>query len=580
MRRMLLVFVCAVLTSAAGQAQEVTLAEIRKVRLHEIKSAGFVLNQNQTVRIEAVGALDSGRGRHLLATTAWILDAQTRKVVWQVRQAEEKRRNRRLVELQDSVNLPAGEYEVYFSSFYVTAFSSDEVQDLGDAISHVFDKIFEWDRRNDEYNEEVYEQAMVVIKGNGQTATEETIAAWRRRLQSEAIIAMSGLSDGVYERRGFTLERPMALQIYALGELRYEDSFDYGWIIDQKSHQKVWQFTYRDSEHGGGDKKNRMVNTTLSLPAGSYLVYFVTDDSHSSRCWNAAPPYDPSSWGIMIRPVDPQMKAYARAFEYKEPEDANVVVRLTRAGDDDYLSKGFTLKKPLSLRIYALGEGRDGEMFDYGWITEARTGRKVWQMDFRETDHAGGGSKNRMFDKIVRFEPGSYVAYFVTDGTHSYRDWNTSPPFDPEHWGLTLSAVDEDFNPKMVAEYVEDKEAGVLAQLVRVRQGEKRCTRFKLTKATTVRVYAVGEGRDGEMFDYGWIEDAASRRTIWEMTCRMTAHAGGDEKNRLFNDTILLKAGEYDLCFATDDSHSFGAWNAAPPHDPAHYGITVYRVSD
>ncbi|MDZ7268461.1 MAG: hypothetical protein ONB48_12065 [candidate division KSB1 bacterium] len=580
MKRTILLAACAAWTSAASQAQEVTLAEIRKVRLHEIKSAGFVLDQDQTVQIEAVGALGRDRGRDLPVTAAWILDAQTRQVVWQGRHAEHKRRNRRLLALEDQVNLPAGQYELYVSSFYDTFHRPDELQDLGDAISHLFDKLFMWDRRHDEYTEEVYEQTRVTIKGRGRSVPEEALVDWHRRLQADAILAINNLPDGAYERRGFTLERPMEVRIYALGELRYEDSFDYGWIINQETRQKVWQFSHRDSEHGGGDMKNRLVNTTLTLPGGSYLAYYVTDDSHSSRCWNAAPPYDPAFWGMMISPVDPRMKAFARTFEYEEPGETNVIVRLTRAGDDDYLSKGFTLKKPLSLRIYALGEGRDGEMFDYGWITEAGTGRTVWQMDFHKTDHAGGNSKNRMSDEVQRFAAGSYIAHYVTDGTHSYREWNASPPFDPEHWGLTLSAVDEDFNPRMVTEYLADREAAVLAQLIRVRQDEKRCTRFRLDKSGMVRLYALGEGRNGEMFDFGWITEVTSRRTVWEMTYRMTVHAGGSAKNRLFNDSIWLKAGEYDLCFTTDDSHSFGDWNAPPPPDAVHYGITVYRVTE
>ncbi|RIK71885.1 hypothetical protein DCC62_21220, partial [candidate division KSB1 bacterium] len=167
-------------------------------------------------------------------------------------------------------------------------------------------------------------------------------------------------------------------------------------------------------------------------------------------------------------------------------------------------------------------------------------------MNYRDTDHAGGASKNRMIDEVIRFEPGNYMAYYVSDGTHSYRDWNSSAPFDREHWGLTLYAADEKFNAKDIADFEEERDRNILAQLIRVRDGERRRTSFTLEKSGQVRVYAIGEGRDGAMYDYGWIEDAKSGRTVWEMTYRMTDHAGGGDKNRVFNDTILLKPGEYE----------------------------------
>ena len=45
--------------------------------------------------------------------------------------------------------------------------------------------------------------------------------------------------------------------------------------------------------------------------------------------------------------------------------------------------------------------------------------------------------------------------------------------------------------------------------------------------------------------DYAWIENTDTDRVVWEMTYRMTEHAGGASKNRLFNDVITLPAGKY-----------------------------------
>ena len=32
------------------------------------------------------------------------------------------------------------------------------------------------------------------------------------------------------------------------------------------------------------------------------------------------------------------------------------------------------------MRIFAIGEGQAGEMFDYGWIEDVDKGSRVWEM--------------------------------------------------------------------------------------------------------------------------------------------------------------------------------------------------------
>ncbi|MDP9323015.1 MAG: hypothetical protein M3P13_05220, partial [Acidobacteriota bacterium] len=65
---------------------------------------------------------------------------------------------------------------------------------------------------------------------------------------------------------------------------------------------------------------------------------------------------------------------------------------------------------------------------------------------------------------------------------------------------------------------------------------------------------------------------------VWEMTYRITEHAGGAAKNRRFDGTVRLPAGDYVVKYETDESHSFGDWNAAPPDDPEMWGITIFRA--
>jgi hypothetical protein len=106
---------------------------------------------------------------------------------------------------------------------------------------------------------------------------------------------------------------------------------------------------------------------------------------------------------------------------------------------------------------------------------------------------------------------------------------------------------------------------------------ERARAAFQLDQETTLRVYAVGEG-DGELVDYGWIEEAGSGRVVWEMTYRTAEPAGGARKNRVFDGMIRLPAGAYVLRYRSDGSHAYSNWNADPPDDPESWGITVSRA--
>jgi CubicO group peptidase (beta-lactamase class C family) len=115
-----------------------------------------------------------------------------------------------------------------------------------------------------------------------------------------------------------------------------------------------------------------------------------------------------------------------------------------------------------------------------------------------------------------------------------------------------------------------------LAEIARVANGEDKTAEFALEQAGAVRVFALGEGAGGQMYDWGWIEDAATGKPVWQMKESETAHAGGAGKNRLSDAVVRLPAGKYRLRYKSDESHSFDDWNAQPP-DINFWGIAIYR---
>jgi len=229
------------------------------------------------------------------------------------------------------------------------------------------------------------------------------------------------------------------------------------------------------------------------------------------------------------------------------------------------------------VRIYALGEGDETEMYDYAWIVDAGTRRRVWTMRYEDTEPAGGADKNRLFDGLIRLEPGSYLVYYKSDGSHSAGKWNATPPAESRYWGISVFPASGRLDTSAVAPF-ERVTSGAIAQLVRIRSDKRKHTLFTLEQPTTVRVYAIGEATGDEMADYGWIEDAASGDTVWEMTYRTRTPAGGARKNRLFDGTVRLAGGRYVLHYQTDGSHAYSDWNDDPPDDPEGWGVAVLRI--
>lgn len=115
----------------------------------------------------------------------------------------------------------------------------------------------------------------------------------------------------------------------------------------------------------------------------------------------------------------------------------------------------------------------------------------------------------------------------------------------------------------------------LIAQIVQVLDNEDKTVAFNVPSSQDVRIFAIGEGQGGEMFDYGWIEDEKGSR-VWEMQEPKTTHAGGAGKNRKVDAQITLPAGNYKLRYKSDDSHAFDHWNSLPP-DINFWGIAVYK---
>ena len=378
--------------------------------------AGFTLDRPTDVDVYAEGEaredneFDSG----------WIVNADTHAKVWKLTWRDsapaggaEKNRIAHVVK-----TLPAGRY----AAFYATDDSHDPSQ---------------WNTAPP-HDPAAWGLFLRVADPAARAAVK--IVPYEHVPANATIVALTRVGDRESRSRAFTLNRPMDVRIYALGEGRSGRMSDYAWITSNTTHQRVWEMRHEDTESAGGDAKNRLVDRVVHFDKGDYVVHYVTDDSHAFGDWNAAAPSDAQHWGITLLAARGPLDKSA-VTENAEREDPGVVAQLVGLRDDENARRKFTLDRESQLRIYALGEGSGRDLADYGWIEDARSGKRVWEMTYRTTEPAGGASKNRRFTGVITLPAGEYVLRFETDGSHSFGSWNANPPDEPDMWGITLYHV-------------------------------------------------------------------------------------------------------------------------------------------
>ena len=444
----------------------------------------------------------------------------------------------------------------------------------------------------------------------------------------QRIVALHDFEAVEVRQQGFTLPRAMKVHVYARGaglqrlihSSGDEPLFAYGWLLNATTREVVWQM---DGANTKRDWEYRIADQYLDLPAGSYEAYFSNHGFGQSllfAMWNrnidrrslprvgegrsngflGALGADEASllrhwreqvgnYGLEIylaldlrggQRVGPRgdlpggQPAEVATFE-APLRWKNIVVALAATTDDGHWTQAFHLRKAVALHVYAEGEGSGRALHDFGWITDAHSRARVWEMTMAKSQYAGGARKNRRQVETIQLPAGDYEATFITDDTHSPADWNAAPPCDPGLYGLTLAVPAEADLPAF--SLTQPLASPVLAELVRVGNDQDRRAAFTLAATQSLRVYAIAEGDNNDMADLAWIEDAAGKR-VWTMDRARTHPAGGAAKNRLVDEVISLPRGAYTLRFKTDDSHAYGHWNDDAPWDPEHYGITVYAA--
>jgi serine phosphatase RsbU (regulator of sigma subunit)/ligand-binding sensor domain-containing protein len=131
----------------------------------------------------------------------------------------------------------------------------------------------------------------------------------------------------------------------------------------------------------------------------------------------------------------------------------------------------------------------------------------------------------------------------------------------------------------LIEEKVDNNE--VKQSILRVGDDADITESFSIERPRDYLVVSLGEGivPEDSMVDYGWIEDNKAN-VIW--SAQLVAEnkkLSGADKNRLKVSLVRLNAGLYKLRYKSDDSHSFGKWNADEPRDSSWWGIQLIDIN-
>lgn len=402
----------------------------------------------------------------------------------------------------------------------------------------------------------------------------------------DGIIVFSGLQAGKLYRTGLQVDKAtdLAISLTAAFETDKEDALlaVYGWILDNRDHSVVWTVNPQSAERVG---VLALVADTIHIAPGSYEVFFTTVGP-TARSRRNAPflglkPFwtnYQSEWSMSVSEAQIQEeKSYSiREVGVNEASATakNLIWATGPIGDHSMKSFVFRVAEPSDLNIYSVGEMCTSGC-EYGWIEDIHTSERIWQMDWENTEPAGGMDKNRQFSGTIRLGPGIYRAVFQTNGGHSANYWNANPPTDPDGWGLSMTGSD----PTRFVEVDPWVQSEPIIELTGIGDDEYREVQFALTEPASLIIFAVGEiSSKGALYDYAWIENRTTRQTPWEMSRENSQHAGGDNTNRAETAFLDLEVGRYSLYYRSDESHSAERWRKTKPQHPERWGVTVFPM--
>ncbi len=139
--------------------------------------------------------------------------------------------------------------------------------------------------------------------------------------------------------------------------------------------------------------------------------------------------------------------------------------------------------------------------------------------------------------------------------------------------------------PEKIMNLIRSKEhsKSVLQSILKVGDNKDLTKELVIDKPGNYICVSGGEGLSTTSpinFDFGWIENQKGD-TVWtSKSFSKSYYLGGATKNRITIGLVKLIPGIYKVRYKSDDSHSYGKWNAQPPADSSLWGIQVIKLDE
>lgn len=259
----------------------------------ESRRADFVVADTATILLYAVGELGMHNRRY---DYAWLTDS-TGTVVWEMRRSQSVpaggHPNNRLE--MAVLELRPGPYTLHYQTDHAHAYG-------------------DWRNGQPEHPERwgvtlfvlgPTSEVLQVLSTNTPSAPENPLPTFVAPLSDDRLLVdLTAVGNNEHRVQAFTLAKPTRLRIRAVGELSISGRYDYAWLERTGTGEIVWEMSWEHTRPAGGDARNRLVDTTLTLPPGSYTAHFQTDFSHAYGQFEYPAPNDPQAWGLRIERLD------------------------------------------------------------------------------------------------------------------------------------------------------------------------------------------------------------------------------------------------------------------------------------
>ena len=123
------------------------------------------------------------------------------------------------------------------------------------------------------------------------------------------------------------------------------------------------------------------------------------------------------------------------------PLDSTLVLGMTGLGGNVDSMRTFTINRPVSLLLRALGELTARDTRDAAMLISIDADSTIWQQTRQQGWPAGGIESNWRSEALVYLQPGRYALRFSTDASHDAEDSRGLSADLTRDWGVSMYTV-------------------------------------------------------------------------------------------------------------------------------------------